>query len=152
MKYRNPEQNSHVFSLTYTEVYKVLQTVSIDHKFFFSVFVYLSFYCLVSCFSLVVRWQLNYFLCVLHCLLQSDVLLALVVSPTELSMANIWFAEMSWIQKTYYVYIERSAEQFQACYLHVNVISTRIIGKVFSGKLLATYTFRHFYLASNNES
>ena len=74
-------------------------TVSIDHKFFFSVFVYLSFYCLVSFFSLVVRWQSNYFLHVLRCLLQNDALLTLVGSPTELSMVNIWFDEMSWLQQ-----------------------------------------------------
>jgi hypothetical protein len=134
MKYMNPEQNSHVFYLTYTDVYKVLQTVSIDHKFFFSVFVYLSFYCLVSSFSLVVRWQSNYFLRILQCLLQSDVLLVLVGSPAELSMAHIWFTEMTWLQEDLLRLCRwqcRTGSCVSSAHLHVNGISTSIILKSF---------------------
>jgi hypothetical protein len=94
-------QNSHFFFLTDTDVYNVLQTVSTDHKFFFSVFVYLSFYCLASFSSFVARWQSNYIFRVPQSLLQSDILLALVGSPTEVSITYSWVAEMPWLNTAY---------------------------------------------------
>ena len=141
MKYMNPEHNSHVFSLTYTDVYKVLQTVSIDHKFFFSVFVYLSFYCFVSFFSLAVRWQSSYFLRIFQCLLQSDVLLVLVDSPTELSMAHIWFTEISWLQKDFlrlYRWQCRTVLCMSSAHLHVNGINTSLYVMYFQVNYLLT--------------